>query len=378
MLISGNIGSGKSTLLRTILKGFIPGQIETISGNCEIMGTTAMVLQRIKSQILTFSVEEEISTSLSYKKIPRQLRKEMVKNLVREFDFEDYIQRDPRLLSSGEQQITVILAALIQKPDILLLDEPFSMLDHENSQKLYSFLMKLKTNNTTIVITHHHPERISSLIDLHLKLADGMVTYLGPISKNTFQSQSYGNIENYENSNPVHYTIDIDIGYTKFIKKINLKIPNKGLILIKGKNGSGKTCLLLTLSGIINPIKGKISLETHNIFLPQDTYNFFWEKDVQQVIGQNNIPVWLNSMLDKSPFVLSEGQRKKLALEVIFRSESDCLILDEPSQALDIETSMWIVNSIIQHSKLKLIIISSNDLFFINQISRYANMIMEL
>ena len=136
--------------------------------------------------------------------------------------------------------------------------------------------------------------------------------------------------------------------------------------MVTGENGSGKTALLLTLAKIIEPLtilNGGFDFPVA-LYLPQDSFSFFWRETVREELLQSfhksDIPGWLDDLLTTSPFLLSEGQRKKLALEICY--SKDCnLLLDEPSQALDMGSIEWLLEKTIEHAENHLVIIATND-----------------
>ena len=156
------------------------------------------------------------------------------------------------------------------------------------------------------------------------------------------------------------------------------EFPEKGLVVIKGRNGSGKTTLLRTLIGFIKKIDGTIDFTDNLFFVPQDVQAFFWKKTVLEELGDTpSIPDWILPVGDKSPFIISEGQRKKLALEIAFISDRE-LLLDEPSQGLDIDNVKWLVNKLINYSSKHLVILTSNDKLLLEYLSRINPDTMEM
>ena len=103
--------------------------------------------------------------------------------ILRELGINELLKRYPRELSGGQQQRVAIARAFILKPDLLLMDEPFSALDAISREELQSLFLKIWQNNnvTTVFITHsvdealylggkvvvfsHSPGRILEIVD---------------------------------------------------------------------------------------------------------------------------------------------------------------------------------------------------------------------
>lgn len=99
-------------------------------------------------------------------KIQKKLTKEnieYVKKLLTNYGLKDFIKSYPTSLSGGMKQRVALIRTLATKPDILLLDEPFSALDYQTRLSVSDDVYKIikKENKTTIIITHDIAEAIS-------------------------------------------------------------------------------------------------------------------------------------------------------------------------------------------------------------------------
>jgi lipoprotein-releasing system ATP-binding protein len=81
----------------------------------------------------------------------------------------------PSELSGGEQQRVAVARALMNKPDVLLADEPSGNLDSENARMLHDLFFELrdKLGLTVIIVTHN--EDLASRADRTLRMADGVI-----------------------------------------------------------------------------------------------------------------------------------------------------------------------------------------------------------
>jgi zinc transport system ATP-binding protein len=154
--IIGPNGGGKTTLVKTIM-GLIQGR----SGSIKIFGKTNTASQVARTIAYvpqyavvdrTFPITVYEMLEVTYKKLsPSQITKALV-----EMEMRDYANQKIGNLSGGEFQRVLIARALLNRPKILILDEPTNNLDAKTQERLFRLVKKLnkKLNLTTIVITH--------------------------------------------------------------------------------------------------------------------------------------------------------------------------------------------------------------------------------
>ncbi len=108
-----------------------------------------------------------------------------VRRQLRFFGCEDLKGREFGTLSSGQQLKAVLARALVHLPRILILDEPFSLLDIGARLDMYSLLLKLAEakNAPQIIMVTHHREDILPVFTRGLLLKDGRILYKGPREK---------------------------------------------------------------------------------------------------------------------------------------------------------------------------------------------------
>lgn len=157
--IVGPSGCGKSTLL-SILGGLENKSSGTIKTKENL--TIGYMLQN--DCLLEFkTVLDNCLIGLELKKIKTKDNIEYVKHLLKTYGLEEFINSYPKSLSGGMRQRVALIRTLALKPDLLLLDEPFSSLDYQNrlsvSNDIYNILKK--ENKTMIIVTHDLAEAIS-------------------------------------------------------------------------------------------------------------------------------------------------------------------------------------------------------------------------
>ncbi len=155
----GPSGCGKSTLL-SILAG-IDEQTSGIIIKDENIVVGYMLQQDALFPWLT--IYENAILGLKIKKIATKENKDYVKKLLQEYKLGDFLNAYPKELSGGMRQRVALIRTLALRPDILLLDEPFSALDYQSRLKISDDVYKIikKENITAILVSHDISEAIS-------------------------------------------------------------------------------------------------------------------------------------------------------------------------------------------------------------------------
>ena len=106
--------------------------------------------------------------------------KSLIDNLIEMMDLNDLQHRKPDTLSGGQKQRVALARALVQKPGILMLDEPLSALDYEFRNRLQQYILEVhrKFNLTTILISHDISE-IIRMSDYLIELREGKIVRKG-------------------------------------------------------------------------------------------------------------------------------------------------------------------------------------------------------
>lgn len=163
------------------------------------------------------------------------------------------------------------------------------------------------------------------------------------------------------------------------LDNISFKLPNKGIVYLKGKSGSGKSTILNLIAKIDKPTSGEILYNGINIdlikhyqslisYIPtenslisflnvKDNILFSSNKDIdKEVLNKLNI----NSMLDKKIDELSGGETKRTDIIKSIFNEQPIILLDEPFNSLDKENNDIILDVIKKIGKDKLVIVTSH------------------
>ena len=134
-LISGESGIGKSTLFN-VIAGLITPQKGTIKLKDEIFNEGDFSLNTEKREIgyvfQDFALFPHINAQKNIEYALKTENNELCNELISKLDLLELLDKMPHELSGGQQQRVAILRAILMKPNILLLDEPFSNLDKNN------------------------------------------------------------------------------------------------------------------------------------------------------------------------------------------------------------------------------------------------------
>lgn len=165
--IIGTNGSGKSTLVRIIL-GLLVCEGEIVINNNilnnenlkNIISKIGVVFENPDDQFVAETVMDDIAFSLENMNIEAKEIKSRINKISKLIGINDILEREPHSLSGGEKQLVALASALVTDPDILILDEAFTMIDTIDREKIYKILEKLnKISKITIInITHDMDE----------------------------------------------------------------------------------------------------------------------------------------------------------------------------------------------------------------------------
>lgn len=198
LAIVGESGSGKSTLLKLIFgqmdvdAGTISWKGQPILGpkNKLVVGHDFMKYVAQEFDLMPYtSVSENIGDYLS--NFYPEEKKARVKELIEVVELEGFENTKVQFLSGGQKQRVALARAIAKRPEIILLDEPFSHIDNFKKQSLRRNLFKyLKANNIACILATHDKDDVLSFADQVMVLHNGSVL--------TIESPSY------MYSNPAH------------------------------------------------------------------------------------------------------------------------------------------------------------------------------
>jgi putative ABC transport system ATP-binding protein len=185
--ITGPSGSGKSTLMNVIGCLDQPDSGEFRLDGEDVMGLDANALAHLRNRKLGFvfqgfnllprtSALENVEAPLVYSGVERSERHARARDLLERLGLGDRLDHLPTQLSGGQQQRVAIARALVNRPSLLLADEPTGNLDTHTSQEILDVLAALnRDEGVTILLITHEPD-IAARAGRQLTLCDGVLS----------------------------------------------------------------------------------------------------------------------------------------------------------------------------------------------------------
>ncbi len=181
----GPNGAGKTSSIRMIY-GFSPktgGSLKVFGLDVET-GWRAIrarigVCQQENTLDPDLSVEQNLMAFAGYFAVPGRLARERSAELLRFFALEQRARADVRDLSGGMARRLMLARALINAPELLILDEPTTGLDPQSRHQLWDRLLDLRAQGLTILITTHYMDEAASLCDELLIMDHGKALVRG-------------------------------------------------------------------------------------------------------------------------------------------------------------------------------------------------------
>lgn len=184
--IVGPSGAGKTTLLQVMGTLYRPDAGSIMFEGQDISKLNSRNLARFRCQHIGFVFQFHQLlpefTSLENVMIPALIlhtkeheARQRAEELLGYMGLSDRADHKPSELSGGEQQRVAVARALMNKPDVVLADEPSGSLDSHNKQELHRLFFELreKLGQTFVIITHD--EELASLTDRTIHLVDGRI-----------------------------------------------------------------------------------------------------------------------------------------------------------------------------------------------------------
>jgi energy-coupling factor transport system ATP-binding protein len=167
--VVGPNGGGKSTLVR-LLNGLLRADSGTVRvGGLDpatepylVRKRVGMLFQNPENGLVAPFVEDDVAFGLENLGVERPQMRDRVREAIRAVGLEGYERREPHTLSGGEKQRVALAGLLALDPEILLLDEPTSMLDGAGRREVLERLEGLRGQRTVLHVTHHLEELLDA------------------------------------------------------------------------------------------------------------------------------------------------------------------------------------------------------------------------
>jgi len=452
LALVGESGSGKSVTAMSIMQLLPSPQATykksssiTFNGN-EMIGASKKELLEIRGNIISMVFQEPMTSLNPYHRVGDQITESVLLHtnkskkdayeeaiqlmeLVEIDDSERRFKSYPHELSGGQRQRIMIAMALVNKPELLIADEPTTALDVTIQAQILDLMSKLKKElGMSILFITHDLGLVEEFSDQVCVMQNGKIVEKGDTSI-VFANPSHPYTQKLlnaepqpkENINKVEKPLieikELDVFYDmpsiNFLKKnrfhavkdISLNIHKNTTIGLVGESGSGKSTLGKAIANLIN-FEGKISfngkeisksskeIKKHIQIVFQDPYGSLSPRmTVGEIVGEglgvhfkltkaeaesridkvlSDVGIELAAK-NKYPHEFSGGQRQRIAIARSLIMNPAFMILDEPTSALDRSIQIQVINLLkdIQDEYKLTYLFISHDLKVIRSMSDY-------
>jgi energy-coupling factor transport system ATP-binding protein len=423
VLVVGESGSGKSTLLRTV-NGLVPhssggrfsgdvlagGRSITTHRPRDLADVVGFVHQTPEAQFVVDHVEHDIAFVLENLGSDAALMRRRVEEVLDALGVAHLRDRSPATLSGGERQRCAVAGALAAGPQILVLDEPTSMLDPQGADDVMAALRRLNDDlGTTVLLAEHRLERAGPLADRALLVEAGLVTadgapgqvlatlasappvtHLGrllgwdpppmtvrdartaarrsPLPAAVVAAQAAPPPPAAAATGDVLLTataVTVSHGPRTVLRPTDLTVRQGEIVAVLGRNGSGKTTLLRALAGADAPTAGTVDPQVPVAYVPQEPDSLLFSTTVRKeveatldLLGRRDpeaVDRWLRTLrlddlADRHPRSLSVGQRQRVAIAAVAVGDAPVLVLDEPTRGIDATSRHALEHALLAHA----------------------------
>ena len=394
LVLIGESGCGKSTMTRLInglspgfYRGSLKGEVLLGGRNVaemeshELSKHVGSVFQNPRTQFFNVDTDSEIVFGLENQGVPREEISKRLEEVTGELSLEKLRNRDIFQLSGGEKQKIAFAGVYASSPDVFVLDEPSSNLDHQGVEELKKCLEKVKREGKTVVMAEHRLYYLTGLADRFAYLERGEIKRIltaeellslseEALEKMGIRSGREGCAERrfaMAEKGEEQYAdgqgglllknLTLRRGKRVLLQDLCLSAPLGKVTGIVGRNGIGKTTLLRTISGLHKEWSGEIwfggermspgELVKRAYLVMQDVnYQLFAEtvrgecelgrKAVKEETVRGSLEeMGLWEFRERHPNTLSGGQKQRLSVAVSVVMGKDLILFDEPTSGLD-------------------------------------------
>ena len=185
VFFAGGSGSGKSTLIKLLMKELdcTSGQLIVSGERLEKMKHRRVARYRRKLGVVfqdfrllkDRNVYENVAFAQRVIGRPTKVIRKRVPEVLQEVGLAEKYKSFPDELSGGEQQRVALARALVNRPDILLADEPTGNLDPKTSEEIMKLLEQINEKGTTVVVVTHNKEIVNAMKKRVLTMHDGVI-----------------------------------------------------------------------------------------------------------------------------------------------------------------------------------------------------------
>ena len=384
VLLVGPSGAGKSTLLHGLAGALGTTIAGDLGGSAEIGGRLGLMLQNPADAIVAERMGRDVAFGPENAGLPRDDIWTRVDESLAAVGLAYGRDHFTAALSGGEQQRLVLAGVLAMRPDVLLLDEPTSMLDAGTAADVRAAILAAAGDRTLVVVEHRiepwlpHVDRVVVLAPGGVVVSDGTVASFldGPRPAGVWMPDMATpeplavpvELVRPEEAALVVTASDVSVELvmralrgtqrTQALTGLTASIGPGEVTGFTGPSGAGKSTALAVLGGLLKPSGGSVTPELRRRrsvalaaivgWVPQDPEHGFLTSTVADEIGHTAARVGravdvmavlevfgLERFATSNPFRLSGGEQRRLALAASLAHRPGIVLLDEPTVGQD-------------------------------------------
>lgn len=364
-VLTGDSGCGKSTLA-ALMAGLYPenGGV-LVSGDVKVLGRSvfsmrpqeragyiSMLFQDPNLQFCMNTLRKELRFCLENICVPKEEIPARSWQAAETLAMTPFLDRPLQTLSGGEKQKAALCCLLALDSRILLLDEAFANIDIPTARQIIDHLRCLADHGKTIIAIDHHRELWETVADRYLTMGQPK-----PVPETILRRRD-GKV-------PAVRLRDVTICRERpLLERGNAVFPKGAMSAILGESGCGKTTTFLAMLRQ-HPYEGHIEVDGRDLstirqkelfrkvgVVFQDPADQFITQNVLQEV-QTSLKLWkkeadAEALLEDyglwqyrkySPYMLSQGQQRRLAVLSVLAGGQEILLLDEPTYGQDAHTT---------------------------------------
>ncbi|VXC41581.1 ABC transporter ATP-binding protein [Aeromicrobium sp. 9AM] len=387
VLLVGPSGAGKSTLLYGLAGALGTTIAGELSGSAEVDGRLGLLLQNPADAIVAERMGRDVAFGPENAAMPRDEIWPRVDQALESVGLTYGRDHFSAALSGGEQQRLALAGVLAMRPDILLLDEPTSMLDSDTSASVRDSILTAADGRTLLVVEHRIGAWLKHVDRVVVLSADGEV-----VSDGTVQAFLDGPppagvwMPGMATPAPLDVPADLvrpleealsitaaDVSVelvtrtlrgtqrTQALTGLTASIDPGTTTAFTGPSGAGKSTALAVLGGLLKPGSGSVTPELRRWksarlaeavgWVPQNPEHGFLTTTVGDEVRRTGHrlgrPVDVEQVLEvfglarfatSNPYRLSGGEQRRLALAAALAHRPGVVLLDEPTVGQDPST----------------------------------------
>ncbi len=438
--VTGPSGCGKSSVLSLIdgliphmYEGKLDGDVflrgENITDTlpryrCDKIG---YVMQNPESQFCTFTVEEELAFGMENMGFTEEEIRRRIRDVLSFVGLSGYEETELDRLSGGQKQKIAIASILVMKPEILLLDEPTANLDPVSREQIFRLIVRIaREEHMTVVIVEHNINEIIDEVDWVIgldrdgrKIADCRKEEAGGLfQRELTEPIAKGPQKSLDRDREVVLDIEhLSFAYPvpgrkrekgkQILEDLHMRVHRQDFLAVVGENGVGKSTLMKLIFKVCKQDAGTIRLfgkdlgsySTKKLYHliglvfqnPENQFirNTVWDemmfslkrtnesqKEKETRVEEMLRQFHLEEYKEKSPFVLSQGQKRRLSVASMLLTNQEILFLDEPTYGQDFENRQELMKDMQKLVQKGItIVMITHDLSLIRQ---YATHVIEI